>query len=99
MADIELVIKIPEKDYLYCLREKEDETATSMELAIANGTKLPKEHGRLIDADRLKSEMIKAVNLHKTVGETINDAPTVTEADKRSIEANKETDKTPYLLE
>ena len=55
MADIELVIKIPEglkKDF-----ELEQWTALScmeMKNALMNGTPLPKGHGRLIDADELK---------------------------------------------
>ncbi len=55
MADIELVIKIPEglkKDF-----ELEQWTALScmeMKRALMNGTQIPKGHGRLIDADRLK---------------------------------------------
>ncbi len=52
MADIELVIKIPEglkKDF-----ESEQWTALScmeMKDALINGTPLPKGHGRLVDAD------------------------------------------------
>ena len=61
MADIELVIKIPEEDYeimkhniavdnpLCPLSEKE------MVAIIANGIPLPKGHGRLIDANGLEN--------------------------------------------
>ena len=57
--------------------------------AIANGTPIPKGHGRLIDADELKShihmENYKGFRIRTdgTVAfEYINDAPTIIEADK-----------------
>lgn len=71
MADIELVIKIPEglkKDF-----ESEQWTALScmeMKDALMNGTPLPKQHGRLIDADDL---------LDNTC---LDQIPTIIEADK-----------------
>lgn len=57
MADIELVIKIPESRYRLLQkqartnlgREKLDEFAE----VVLNGIPLPKEHGRLIDANKL----------------------------------------------
>ena len=58
MADIELVIKIPEglkKDF-----ELEQWTALScmeMKNALMNSTPLPKGHGRLIDADKTISKI------------------------------------------
>ena len=48
MADIELVIKIPEETYEYWKEHKHEYILAE---AIANGTPLPKGHGRLIDAD------------------------------------------------
>ena len=56
MADIELVIKIPEglkKEF-----ESEQWTALScmeMKEALVHGTQLPEGHGRLIDADALET--------------------------------------------
>ena len=65
MADIELVIKIDEEEYnnikgiRYYIPEKirsgKQLTAICLN-AIANGTPLPKGHGRLIDADELVKE-------------------------------------------
>ena len=50
-----------------------------LENAIANGTPLPKGHGRLIDADELESRM--------KIGYCIvRDAPTIIEADKAGEE-------------
>lgn len=49
MADVELAIKIPEETYEYWKEHKHEYVLAE---AIANGTPLPKGHGRLIDADR-----------------------------------------------
>ena len=68
MADVELVIKIPEECYKQiqkhifsiaydAIKTKEEkkrvEEIFNVVLAIKNGTPLPKGHGRLIDADKL----------------------------------------------
>lgn len=51
MADIELVIKMPEEEYKnICLMSK-DGIGMALYDWIANGTPLPEHHGRLIDAD------------------------------------------------
>lgn len=80
MADIELVIKIPEglkKDF-----ESERWTALScmeMKNALENGTPLPKGHGRLIDESK-----ITTVYGHEEERVIIDytDAPTILESDK-----------------
>lgn len=95
MADIELVIKIPEglkKDF-----ESEQWTALScmeMKDALMNGTPLPKGHGRLIDADALIQQMEEReekLKDNKSIWETASVetaldmfAPTIIEADKES---------------
>ena len=60
MADIELVIKIPEEMYKWvCDVNKFSNdygTADFIDL-IKNGTPLPKGHGRLVDADALEKKM------------------------------------------
>lgn len=62
MAFIEVVIKIPEEAYKTCLKLKgeldEDNSILGICLinSVVNGTLLPKEHGRLIDADTLKKD-------------------------------------------
>jgi len=85
MADIELLIKIPEETYndiqsrdwkngalIFCKEWK----------AIHNGTPLPKGHGRLIDADAVLEEPIG--NTYKDIGiaETIIEADKVESEDK-----------------
>lgn len=89
---MELVIKIPEeklsiiKNKMYCGIYDPD-----LYKAIANGTPLPKGHGRLIDADDLdlkridiilSGEVKDTVDALSKMGMLIITAPTVIEADK-----------------
>ena len=78
MADIELVIKIPEKklriikDKIYCgIYDAE------LYKAIENGIQLPKGHGRLVDAN----EVIKIANKTKDLHGAIWNVPTIIEAE------------------
>ena len=94
MADIELVIKIPENTYrqIQALARngyfEHDICGNSMR-RIANGTPLPKGHGRLIDADALKNEWKNGFH-KKIVDALMDDAPTIIEADKEQEDgANK----------
>ena len=63
MADIELVIKMPEDDYKRFGYEYREEATISKRIndiildAFCNGTLLPKGHGRLIDADKIANEV------------------------------------------
>jgi len=56
MADIELVIKVPEEIYKasQVINVKYEDVIQIPLEVIANGTPLPKGHGRLIDVDELK---------------------------------------------
>lgn len=61
--------------------------------AIANGTPLPKGHGRMIDAGNfinvLNNDQIEGLNTYKGLGrakELLIEAPTIIEADKKSEE-------------
>lgn len=54
MADIELVIKVPECFYEYC---KAQTDAIEIQLAVAKGIPLPKGHGRIGDLDALRKEI------------------------------------------
>lgn len=54
MADIEIVIKIDEKDYQSL---KDGHIPFNVLDVIMNGMILPKGHGRLIDADALEKKM------------------------------------------
>lgn len=86
MADIELVIKIPEKDYDKLSRGELIDTVC---MSIKNGVPLPKGYGRLIDAgeylDVLNNAQIEGLNTYKGLGrakELLIEAPTIIEADK-----------------
>ena len=76
---MQIVIDIPEEDYI--LATKEDFSAiyngNHIAKAIKNGTPLPKGHGRLIDADVLLKYRYKAISLIHVIKEL-----TVLEADK-----------------
>lgn len=73
MADIELVIKIPEEDFERC-KKRFQMHIDVMGDAIAKGMPLPKGHGRLIDADDMDNHIVGSVNTR--------DCPTIIEADK-----------------
>lgn len=59
MADIELVIKIPEKVYNALMHAEFDANLVvdEMKKSIASGTPLPKGHGDLIDRSKLVVEL------------------------------------------
>jgi len=83
MADIELVIKIPEeklniiKNKMYCGIYDPD-----LYKAIRNGSPLPKGHGRLIDADAYRKEMLDSREFNFFA--TLDFQPTIIEADTES---------------
>lgn len=81
---MQLVIDIPESIYETI---KEEEVGNVVYKAIKNGTPLPKGHGRLIDADRLKTHFVgteQGTDLEVYLEPTIIDAPTIIEADDES---------------
>ena len=91
MADVELVIKIPE-ELKNNINEDNYRTLiwwydTTLYLAIKHGNPLPKGHGDLIDESDLipdsdyEDGMFYAVSI-----EQINNAPTIIEADKEEQE-------------
>ena len=90
MADIELVVKMPENTYRQIqalVRNgyfEHDICGNSMR-RIANGTPLPKGHGRLKDVDHC----IKMQWEHPDYSLT-DDEPTIIEADTENIEADGE---------
>ncbi len=91
MADVELVIKIPENVYYDTFQYVESLASSDFELlmmrAVKNGTPLPKGHGRLIDADRLKEEMEKDVRKAMSFVDLTDFvwlAPTIVKVDKES---------------
>ena len=76
MADIELVIKIPNSLYANLSKITNGSIASKRILdCVKNGIPIPKGHGRLIDGDELESRM--------KIGYCIvKNAPTIIEADK-----------------
>lgn len=76
METVEVVIRIPKDDIETIENLKRQGFASRHEIAILNGTVLPKGHGRLIDADAV---------LEEPYGNTYKDidiAETIIEADK-----------------
>ena len=73
MADIELVIKISEENYKNIVKQVDKRDYPDMQIgrAIVDGISLPKEHGRLIDADYLKDVIL----LHNFHGNNKNIVP------------------------
>lgn len=71
---MKIVIDIPEEEYEEII-SSEDCGLHTLTRAVANGTPLPKGHGRLIDGDALKDQM-------KIGYKIVENAPTVIEADK-----------------
>ena len=82
MADIELVVKIPE-DYYKVIKEIPVEQSTADMLIIRFGTPLPKGHGRLIDADELRCERedFDTYFDYSNAFDVIYNAPTIIAAD------------------
>ena len=84
---MKLIIDIPEERLNSIKRFgiKQNEVCM-LESALISGTTLPKGHGRLIDADRLRSMYsINRANFNTVVGiqKWIDNAPTIIEADMR----------------
>ena len=103
MTDIELVIKISEEDYKTLININDSRLPSIIARehlfnSIANGTPLPKGHGRLIDADVFEKRLMDARSYYigekaddfdlrfaaglKSAAERLVDAPTIIEADK-----------------
>ena len=88
---MKVVIDIDEEEYKAILdcAKKSPEYLNCCELMIADGKPLPKGHGRLIDADKLKTHFIGTelgTDLEVYLEPTIINAPTIIEADKAESE-------------
>lgn len=83
MSDVELVIKIDEKAYNALTHAEFDANlvVNEMRKAIANGTLLPKGHGRIIDESEIKNCGWNFIDHHAKT-----DAPTIIEANKEREE-------------
>lgn len=51
---MKLVIDISEEDYNFVKRQVVDGITNPLKICIANGTPLPKGHGKIIDADKIE---------------------------------------------
>lgn len=95
MEEIEVVIKI-DKD-IYKARQhwvaNPKRMVDEVDIAIANGTPLPKGHGKLIDAEKFNDaiyERFEGIQFYEGTGydvysdlkESIENSPTIIEADK-----------------
>ena len=93
---MKLIIDLPDKTiahirsdyghkYFGCIS---DEDKKIIMKAIYDGTPLPKGHGRLIDADKINFDSNYFYNGDDTIiaEETVNDVPTIIEADKENKE-------------
>jgi hypothetical protein len=97
---MQLVINIDEEIYKRVLPYKDVPVISNLandfpEIthAIANGVPLPKEHGRLIDADELYGDFIDGTEGYdcqtwnrSEIGDVIEYAPTIIEADRSEEE-------------
>ena len=92
MADIELVIKIPEEMWE---RIKDGYVPLGISKYLKNGTPLPKGHGSLKDIDAICKDIISALGIRnenylleaeKAVYKRIKNAPTIIEAYKAESE-------------
>lgn len=83
---MQIVIDIPEEAYDFIKRTSYH--TRSLYEAIKNGTPLPKGHGRLIDADALLRKHTE-FDAYPFPSTTINNAPTIIEADKAESEGKE----------
>ena len=78
---MQIVIDIPEEEYDIIKNSKMP--MTWVEHLVANGTPLPKRHGRLIDADDLIQELsVVSSRPIKSQLYILREVPTIIEADK-----------------
>ena len=85
---MQIVIEIPDQKYKWIVNNPQTYTDELHE-AIRNGTPLPKNHGRIIDADELYGDFIDGTEGYDCqtwnrieIGDIIEDAPTIIEGGK-----------------
>lgn len=94
---MQIVIEIPDRQYELLQRvaktKRGVENLSEYGELILNGTPLPKGHGRLVDADELYDGFIDGTEGYDCqtwnrieIGDIIEDAPTIIEADNESEE-------------
>lgn len=77
---VEVLVRIPKHDYDYILGQGDTRGTSHLAEAICNGTVLPKGHGRLIDADTYRKEMLDSREFD--FFKRLDMQPTIIEADK-----------------
>lgn len=83
---MQIVINIPEETYIHLCNGGSIGASLLIEYAIANGTVLPKGHGRIGDLDRLYNVFEKNVVSADAFKELFDNAPTIIEADRSEEE-------------
>ena len=87
---MKLVIDIPEEEYNYMKTQVTFGNTNPLKMRIANGTPLPKGHGRLIDANaltiKLKAWDVNANGIPNYAWKCIREMPTIIEADNEESE-------------
>lgn len=82
---MQIVIDIPEETYIHLCNGGSIGASLLIEYAIANGTVLPKGHGRLIDADALIKDVrdnSESYFADDFAHEWVDVAPTIIDADR-----------------
>lgn len=85
---MQIVIDISEDTYNFIKSIANDENSWVISYpikesihAITRGILLPKEHGRLVDVSKLLVSILKYIDGDKTLGQCIDDTPTVIDAE------------------
>lgn len=76
---MKIVIEIDELPYELTLMLVKSGEGSAGDIAVANGTLLPKNHGRLIDADAIPRHLVRDID-------EIDKQPTIIEADTEESE-------------
>lgn len=87
MANVEIVIKIPEELYHYIKNQVAGGIINPLKVYIANGIPLPKGHGKIIDV----SDLLSVTSIRSDGSEftyipysEIEDTPAIIETDKKN---------------
>ena len=94
MEIVEVVIRLPKEDYEYVKEvvQKGEYALSKFYYTIANGTVLPKGHGRLIDTNILENIFINSSDWKGNINENLKHiakVPTIIEADKTESEGKE----------
>lgn len=81
---MKIVIDIPKEEYDEIL-SSEDCGLHTLTRAVANGTPLPKGHGRLVDMSEVIVKLMQYYDRDKTIGQCLDEVHTVIEADGGNI--------------